>query len=279
MPKRATALPLMLAPRPAAAPAARWLFEALRSEILEGRLRPGARLPASRDLARQYRLSRGTVVERVRAAARRGLRRGTRRLGHARQRRAARRSAARAAPRPTGPPRHAPRAGALSSLRAAGDAVPRLRAPLAARLPRQPAGARPLPHHAVGQGGRASPAARHAGAPAGHGGPWLPAAAGGGGGLPAHLARRALRAGPGGHRLRRAGGAGPRGAPGRSTAATGWPSRIRATAAPPTCSRRTARPSFPFRWTPKASRWTPRGGAGRGWPTSRPRTSSRSASA
>jgi len=62
MPKRATTLPLNLAPRPAAAPAGRWLFEVLRSEILEGRLRPGARLPASRDLARQYRLSRGTVV-------------------------------------------------------------------------------------------------------------------------------------------------------------------------------------------------------------------------
>ena len=39
-----------------------WLYESLRSEILEGRLRPGARLPASRDLARQYGLARGTIV-------------------------------------------------------------------------------------------------------------------------------------------------------------------------------------------------------------------------
>ena len=33
-----------------------------RSEILEGRLRPGTRLPATRDLGRQYQLSRGTIV-------------------------------------------------------------------------------------------------------------------------------------------------------------------------------------------------------------------------
>jgi GntR family transcriptional regulator/MocR family aminotransferase len=62
MPKRATALPLALTPRLAGAPAARWLFDALRAEILEGRLKPGARLPSSRDLAAQHGLSRGTVV-------------------------------------------------------------------------------------------------------------------------------------------------------------------------------------------------------------------------
>jgi GntR family transcriptional regulator/MocR family aminotransferase len=43
-------------------PAYQWLYEALRSEILGGRLRPGARLPATRDLAQQYGLSRGTIV-------------------------------------------------------------------------------------------------------------------------------------------------------------------------------------------------------------------------
>jgi GntR family transcriptional regulator/MocR family aminotransferase len=43
-------------------PAYRWLYSALRSEILSGRLRPGARLPATRDLARQYALARGTIV-------------------------------------------------------------------------------------------------------------------------------------------------------------------------------------------------------------------------
>ena len=62
MPKRTSALPLALPPRPSRAPAAQWLSSALRTEILEGRLRPGARLPATRDLARQYGLSRGTIV-------------------------------------------------------------------------------------------------------------------------------------------------------------------------------------------------------------------------
>jgi GntR family transcriptional regulator / MocR family aminotransferase len=40
----------------------RWLAEALRSAIIEGRLARGARLPSSRDLARQYGLARGTAV-------------------------------------------------------------------------------------------------------------------------------------------------------------------------------------------------------------------------
>ncbi len=62
MPKRTTALPLVLSPPPAGARITRWLFDALRAEILEGRLRPGARLPATRDLAAQHGVSRGTVV-------------------------------------------------------------------------------------------------------------------------------------------------------------------------------------------------------------------------
>ena len=62
MPKRTSALPLALPQRPSSAPASLWLSSALRTEILEGRLRPGARLPATRDLARQYGLSRGTIV-------------------------------------------------------------------------------------------------------------------------------------------------------------------------------------------------------------------------
>jgi GntR family transcriptional regulator/MocR family aminotransferase len=62
MPKRTTTLPLTLALRPAGTGATRWLYDALRSEILEGRIRTGVRLPATRDLAAQYGLSRGTVV-------------------------------------------------------------------------------------------------------------------------------------------------------------------------------------------------------------------------
>ena len=43
-------------------PAYRWLCDALRTAILHGRLRPGARLPSTRDLAAQHGLSRGTVI-------------------------------------------------------------------------------------------------------------------------------------------------------------------------------------------------------------------------
>jgi GntR family transcriptional regulator / MocR family aminotransferase len=62
MPKRVTAFEMMLPARDEETPAYRWIYGALRTEILEGRLRPGSRLPSSRDLASQYRLSRGTIV-------------------------------------------------------------------------------------------------------------------------------------------------------------------------------------------------------------------------
>ncbi len=62
MAKRATVFELMLPTREAGTPAYRWLYTALRGDILEGRLYPGARLPATRDLASQYGMSRGTVV-------------------------------------------------------------------------------------------------------------------------------------------------------------------------------------------------------------------------
>ena len=62
MPRQPAQLVLVLPPRAAGAPATRWLYSALRAEILEGRLRPGARLPATRDLAAHYGLARGTIV-------------------------------------------------------------------------------------------------------------------------------------------------------------------------------------------------------------------------
>jgi GntR family transcriptional regulator/MocR family aminotransferase len=55
-------LALILPERPRAAPAFRWLCSTLREAILDGRLRPGTQLPASRDLAARCRVSRGTVV-------------------------------------------------------------------------------------------------------------------------------------------------------------------------------------------------------------------------
>ncbi|MCA9756266.1 MAG: PLP-dependent aminotransferase family protein [Candidatus Eisenbacteria bacterium] len=57
-----TTLPIALPLRPADATAASWLYEAIRDLVLRGQLKPGARLPATRDLARQYGVSRGTVV-------------------------------------------------------------------------------------------------------------------------------------------------------------------------------------------------------------------------
>ena len=62
MPRRITTLPLALPARDARTSAQRWLCGSLRDAILERRLSPGTRLPATRDLAHQYGLARGTVV-------------------------------------------------------------------------------------------------------------------------------------------------------------------------------------------------------------------------
>src|SRR5580700_9026421 len=62
MPKAVSALDLTLNERPAHVPLTRWLHAELRAAILDGRLRPGTRLPATRDFALQYGVSRGTAV-------------------------------------------------------------------------------------------------------------------------------------------------------------------------------------------------------------------------
>jgi GntR family transcriptional regulator / MocR family aminotransferase len=62
MAKRSGLTEILLGERGDGEPAYRWLYGALRQEILEGRLRPGTRLPATRDLAVEYGLSRGTIV-------------------------------------------------------------------------------------------------------------------------------------------------------------------------------------------------------------------------
>ena len=62
MPKTVSSFELTLDRRPEHQTLSRWLYAELRSAILEGRLARGARLPASRDFASQYGLSRGTVV-------------------------------------------------------------------------------------------------------------------------------------------------------------------------------------------------------------------------
>lgn len=62
MAKRTYGIELSLPAREKDEPAYRWLYSALRQGVLEGRLRVGTRLPSTRDLARQYGLSRGTIV-------------------------------------------------------------------------------------------------------------------------------------------------------------------------------------------------------------------------
>jgi len=60
--KKLSTLPLSLrGPKPGT-PLYRWLYEELRTKILAGQLRPGTRLPATRDLALQYGISRPTIV-------------------------------------------------------------------------------------------------------------------------------------------------------------------------------------------------------------------------
>jgi GntR family transcriptional regulator / MocR family aminotransferase len=62
MPKRSSTLPLNLHQPRSGMPLYRWLYEELRAAILAGRLRPGGRLPATRELAAEYGLSRPTIV-------------------------------------------------------------------------------------------------------------------------------------------------------------------------------------------------------------------------
>jgi GntR family transcriptional regulator / MocR family aminotransferase len=62
MPKTVSAFELTLGSRARNQSLTHWLYGELRAAILERRLGPGTRLPASRDFASQYGVSRGTVV-------------------------------------------------------------------------------------------------------------------------------------------------------------------------------------------------------------------------
>ena len=62
MPRTISSFEFTLKNRPQHQTLAKWLYGELRKAILEGRLGPDTRLPASRDFARQHGLSRGTVV-------------------------------------------------------------------------------------------------------------------------------------------------------------------------------------------------------------------------
>jgi DNA-binding transcriptional MocR family regulator len=62
VPKVETFQDLVLEPRKNGQEMWRWLYTELRSAIIDGRLKSGARLPSTRNLAAQYGLARGTVV-------------------------------------------------------------------------------------------------------------------------------------------------------------------------------------------------------------------------
>jgi len=62
MGKTPASFDLSLPPRRAKIKPFRWLYDELRSAVLDGRLRRGMRLPATRDLAVRYGVARGTVV-------------------------------------------------------------------------------------------------------------------------------------------------------------------------------------------------------------------------
>ncbi len=62
MPKNVGSFQLALDERPAHTTLTRWLYQELCRAILDRRLPPGTRLPATRDFALQYGVSRGTVV-------------------------------------------------------------------------------------------------------------------------------------------------------------------------------------------------------------------------
>lgn len=62
MPKEETFQDLSLNPPSGKQDLWRWLYTELRAAILDGRLKPGARLPSTRSLGMQYSLSRGNVV-------------------------------------------------------------------------------------------------------------------------------------------------------------------------------------------------------------------------
>lgn len=62
MPKAISSFEITLKRRSRHQTLTNWLYGELRSAILDGRLASGARLPASRDFASQYQISRGTVV-------------------------------------------------------------------------------------------------------------------------------------------------------------------------------------------------------------------------
>jgi len=62
MPKKTPTVSLALRSRTSGTTLFRWLYDEIRTAIIEGRLAPGTRLPSTRSIAGQYNVARGTVV-------------------------------------------------------------------------------------------------------------------------------------------------------------------------------------------------------------------------
>ncbi len=62
MPRTPASIDLTLSGPSPGSVLSQWLYQEIRAAILDGRLRRGMRLPATRELARQHGISRGTVV-------------------------------------------------------------------------------------------------------------------------------------------------------------------------------------------------------------------------
>ena len=160
MTRRASSFELILPPRPEGTPNFHWLRNALRTEILNGRIEPGSKLPASRELARQYQLSRGTILAGSRRAPGGGLPGSAPRLRHLRLEDSSRASAHRPAARRTGW-RRSPAGPSSLRVRHPRPALPSPRQAGEQRLPYQSSRARSLSHDAVGAARVASRPRRH----------------------------------------------------------------------------------------------------------------------
>ena len=196
MAKRTTAPALMLPPRATGTPAQPWLCAALRAEILEGRLGPGARLPAHAATSPgKYGVARGTVVTAFEQLQAEGYVEGSVGSGTYVSRDPARYSAPGGKDGRSARPRSEPRWSGRGPTRSRDvhgrrvHAVPARYARPQPRLPRQHAGARPVPNDPVGAA-RGAPPAPGVGRPAARLRPaGLPPVAGGGRRLPDASAR------------------------------------------------------------------------------------------
>jgi len=211
MAKKSSTLPLNLrAPKPRM-PLYRWLYEELRSEILAGRLRPGARLPATRDLATQYGISRPTIVTAFEQLRSEGYVEGKVGSGtYVSETLPDELLQAQPAKIRGG---HAEAGHSSFRLCAAVAALGSNRVASGAGISSEPAGTRCFSHQPLGAGGGATITAGFRDVASRRRSSWISAASRSGGGVPEYVSRGEVCCGSGVDHLRRAAGAGPHCAP------------------------------------------------------------------